>query len=115
VLQIGVKRIFQFLIYSLLITVQSPLNPINKTISGTDSSIYIYIGKMINNGSVPYLDWFDHKGPVIYFINYYLMLLSEEYGIWIFENFCIIITLIFSYIIIKRSKNNLVADTSIFF
>jgi hypothetical protein len=69
---------------------------------------------MINNGSVPYLNWFDHKGPIIYFINYYCMLLSDDYGIWIFENFCILTTLIFSYLIVKRSKNNLVADISIF-
>lgn len=35
----------------------------------TDSSAYLYIGSQINLGKVPYLDMFDHKGPLLYFVN----------------------------------------------
>ena len=36
---------------------------------GTDSAIFKAIGLAILKGKVPYVDIFDHKGPVIFFIN----------------------------------------------
>lgn len=36
---------------------------------GSDSAIFLTIGKAIAQGKVPYIDVFDHKGPVIFWIN----------------------------------------------
>lgn len=35
-----------------------------------DSAAFIYIGKQMIAGKVPYLDCFDHKGPLLYLIQY---------------------------------------------
>ncbi|MDO4670871.1 MAG: glycosyltransferase family 39 protein, partial [Aerococcus sp.] len=44
-------------------------NPFSQSVSGHDSSIFIYIGKAITQGYRPYLDVTDHKGPVIFLLN----------------------------------------------
>ena len=35
-----------------------------------DSSVFRYIGTIMHDGCVPYRDSFDHKGPLIFLINY---------------------------------------------
>lgn len=36
---------------------------------GYDSSVFKSMGFAITHGKIPYVDFFDHKGPVLYFIN----------------------------------------------
>ena len=43
----------------------SPLYPY---IHGLDSSFFMMTGRMVADGKVPYLDFFDMKGPMIFFI-----------------------------------------------
>lgn len=33
--------------------------------SGVDSSIFVMMGKMFLEGKTPYVDFFDHKGPIL--------------------------------------------------
>ncbi len=33
-----------------------------------DSCIFIYVAKGILQGDIPYLDRWDHKGPLLYFL-----------------------------------------------
>ena len=54
-------------------------------ISGTDSSVFLYIGKMITKGYIPYRDSFDHKGPLLYLINAVGYSISPQKGIWLVE------------------------------
>lgn len=63
------------------------LFPLTKTYTYADSSVFIYIGKMMKEGFVPYRDLFDHKGILLYFIQYLgLSLYSDGFlGIWILE------------------------------
>ncbi|HXB09417.1 MAG TPA: hypothetical protein VNW04_19965, partial [Puia sp.] len=35
-----------------------------------DKEVYRYMGLLIHKGGVPYRDAFDHKPPLIYFLNY---------------------------------------------
>ena len=60
---------------SLLIVVfvfmfNSPLHIWIGRESGTDSSVFRTIGMMMKNGFLPYLQSFDHKGPLVYLYNY---------------------------------------------
>lgn len=52
-----------------------------------DSSVFIYIGKRMLEGKLPYRDLFDHKGPVLYLIQCLGLRLSHgnTAGIWILE------------------------------
>lgn len=37
--------------------------------AGTDSGNFLYIGRQLLDGNIPYRDVWDHKGPLLYFLN----------------------------------------------
>lgn len=45
---------------------------------GNDEGVALYTGRVILEGGAPYLDSWDHKGPVLYFLN--------AVGFWISQN-----------------------------
>ncbi len=52
---------------------------------GRDSSAFLYVAQGILKGETPYLDRWDHKGPLIYLLNAVGLLLSEAWGIWLVQ------------------------------
>ena len=48
---------------------------------GGDSSVFITVAAVMKNGGMPYLDTFDHKGPLLYIINYTGLKLCDYKGI----------------------------------
>lgn len=71
----------------LVFLVMLPASPANRPIASRDSGVFQYIGSRILEGEVPYRDIWDHKPPVIYYINSLSLLLSggSQWGIWIIE------------------------------
>lgn len=54
---------------ALLVSIQlSPANPLN-ALPLRDSGVFLYSGQQVLQGKVPYLDFWDHKGPLIFYIN----------------------------------------------
>ena len=45
-----------------------------------DQAIFVYVTKGILQGEVPYLDRWDHKGPLIYIINLIGLIIDENWG-----------------------------------
>ncbi len=39
-------------------------------IYGADSDVFMLMGKLMHQGEIPYVDFFDHKGPVLMFLMY---------------------------------------------
>jgi len=79
--------------------------PFNSTY--TDSTVFIYIGKIMQNGQVPYLDAFDHKGLLQYVINYIGLCVGGKTGIWVYEIISLFISLIICFktvLIITNSR-----------
>ena len=52
-----------------------------------DSSVFLYIGKRMLEGKLPYRDLFDHKGPILYLIEVSGLRLSPHStsGVWVLE------------------------------
>ena len=46
-----------------------PSNPNNMTLPSRDSGVFLYIGWRFLNGDIPYRDVWDHKPPLIYFVD----------------------------------------------
>jgi len=67
---------------SLLLSMQ--FVPSANPISG-DKEIYRYIARVMVKGGVPYQDVFDHKPPLIYFLNYAAIRLGGDWGQWIID------------------------------
>ena len=112
------NKIYPFIIcffISFLFALRLPLSPFNTLIPSTDSSVFLYIGKSMYNGAVPYRDLFDHKGIVLYFIEYigYLIGFGHQDGVWIIELLNAFATsLIFFYISRLFTKSKIVCFLS---
>ena len=91
---------------SFVLVMQSPLNIFSDyPVSGTDSSVFRTVAYYMNEGLMPYKDIFDHKGPIIYIINYFGMLISYNHGVWLLELIFMFITLTFMYKIARLRCN----------
>ena len=81
----------------------SPMSPFGYTgLTNTDSSVYKYIGWMMAEGHVPYRDFFEHKGFLLYFFNYIGVALSYNYGVWFVELVLLFIALTFIYLTVDK-------------
>ena len=63
----------------------------------TDSSVFKYVARVIENGGMPYRDTFDHKGPLIYIINLVGLKIGEWRGTWVVEFAALFITFVAMY------------------
>lgn len=63
----------------------SPLNPFGSGCSDTDSSVFRTVALMMERGYIPYKDSFDHKGPLLFILNYLGNRISATSGIWVIE------------------------------
>lgn len=54
---------------------------------GIDSGAFLYIGEQVLQHHLPYVDTFDHKGPVIYYLDALGLFLGHRsvWGVWIIE------------------------------
>ncbi len=61
-----------------------------------DSSVFRYVGMVMQRGGVPYRDVFDHKGPLIFLLNYLGLFLGNN-GIWFIELILLFFTAVFIF------------------
>jgi len=87
--------IYAFLLI-LFCSKMSPLYPIN---DWSDINLYFNIGKMMNAGSVPYTEAFDHKGPLIFFIYSIGTSISSSsfFGMYLIESLAWVIMILAAY------------------
>jgi hypothetical protein len=69
----------------------------------TDSGVFLYIGWRILNGNLPYQDIWDHKGPVLYFINVVGLAFGggSVWGVWAIQLLALAITFAVLYYLTK--------------
>lgn len=86
-------------ILDLFITMSSTLNPFSNTMPTTDSAVFVYLGQRLREGAVPYLQIFDHKGPMLYAIEWFGLTAGNGnlIGIWVLEVIFMFASLYFMY------------------
>ncbi|MBE7005483.1 MAG: hypothetical protein E7425_14595 [Ruminococcaceae bacterium] len=92
---------FVMLILSVVVCTRCSLNSFYPTQTYMDSSVYLYIAKVMRSGGVMYRDVFDHKGPLLYLINYFGTVINQKHGVWLLELASFFLTSFFSYRIIR--------------
>ncbi|MFN8384104.1 MAG: glycosyltransferase family 39 protein [Anaerolineales bacterium] len=87
--------IFLFVLAAVVLDLGNPL--FDKP--ARDGGFFLYAGGQILNGKVPYLDFWDSKGPAIFFINALGLWVGggSRWGVWIVEFFFIFATFILMY------------------
>ena len=81
-----------------------PSNPANMTLPSRDAGVFLYIGWRFLNGDVPYRDVWDHKPPLIYFVDALGIALTPDslWGIWLLQFLFLFFTLFFLYKLMDR-------------
>ena len=61
--------------------------PLLRPLPHRDSAVFIYSGQLILDGRTPYIDVWDHKGPLVYLANAFGLALTDKdlWGIWIVQ------------------------------
>ncbi len=80
-------------------------SPLNTPVLQRDEGVFVYIGKGILRGEIPYRDMWDHKGPLIYYINALGLWISQSslWGIWLVEALMLACSLVLLYLLLRRT------------
>lgn len=88
-------------------------NPFHIGNTGTDSSVFNYVARVIIRGGMPYRDTFDHKGPLIYLIDAFGLIINEQIGVWLMELITILTAFLFTYKIARLVGCNWLASCAV--
>lgn len=89
--------IFFIVVYAFILTMANEFFFASERMQNWDQAIYQYIGHLIVEGKMPYVDAFDHKGPLLYIIYALGYLLNEKWGSWLINYLFMIAMLCISY------------------
>ena len=81
---IGMGLLLSFMAAFFVVTNSDSTSPLFSTRT-LDSSIFQYMGYAITQGKVPYTDFFDHKGLLLYLFNAIGVLISKRYGVLLLQ------------------------------
>ena len=88
-----------FLVFGTVILIMLPYAPphdINR-----DSGIFLYAGREILLGKTLYIDVWDHKGPLIFYLNALGLLFGNRTGVWAVECIFLFIATLSGYKVMK--------------
>ena len=88
-----------------------PSNPNNMTLPSRDSGVFLYVAWRFLNGDVPYRDVWDHKPPLIYFVDALGLVLTPDslWGVWLLQFLFLFFTLFFIYRLLDEEFGNYAA------
>lgn len=71
------------LVYAFILTMPNEFFFASSRMQNYDQAIYQYIGYLVTKGQMPYVDAFDHKGPLVYLIYAVSCLINMKWGAWL--------------------------------
>src|SRR6185436_9663106 len=88
-----------------------PNNPNNMTLPSRDSGVFLYVGWRLLTGDVPYRDVWDHKPPLIYFINGLGLSITPDslWGIWVIQGVFLFASFLLLYKLLEKEFNTYAA------
>ena len=75
----------------------SCLNPFDLKGIDTDTSVFLTIAQGVTRGQVPFRDFFDNKGPLLYLLSAPGMAIGGFTGVWLTELFFMCVSVFFAY------------------
>jgi len=88
----------------LLIVATALLAPQICHVVDQDSGAFLYAGQQLLHGAIPYRDVWDHKGPVVYYIDALALYISHEsiWGVWMLEILSVTLAALFGYLAFRQ-------------
>ncbi len=107
--------IFLFLFFAFGITCYSSTLLFITDCPHQDSYTFRYMGMLMAKGGLPYVDGFDNKGPLIYFLNFLGYCINKQYGVWVLELIFVFLFLVVAYRFSLRFLKGLTAIIAVIF
>src|SRR5438105_1040997 len=107
-----VARPIVFALLALLVAaVLLPNTPLFREMPDRDPGVFLYIGNQVLHGKVPYRDVWDHKPPVIFYVNALGLVLGggSTWGVWVLELISLYAAAVLGFITIERAFGTLPA------
>lgn len=81
-----------------------PVSPLNMPYTFRDSGVFLYFGWRILNGELPYRDIWDHKPPVIFYLNALGLAITDgsRWGVWVIELIFLFLAAYLGYQLLKK-------------
>ncbi len=82
-----------------------PISPLVMPLANRDSGVFLYMGWRILHGEIPYLHVWDHKPPVIFYINALGLALAggSDWGVWLLELAALVLAATLGYRLVRRA------------
>ncbi|MCD8012189.1 MAG: hypothetical protein LUG99_03270 [Lachnospiraceae bacterium] len=97
--------LFFLIIGSLLyLLAYSEASPLVRYTPDGDYSIFYVVGRGWLNGDLPYVQIFDHKGPLIFLIYMLGQMIGDSLGIYLFQAIALCVTLCFAFLMISEGN-----------
>ena len=96
----GIKKFAAILVsFTGALIALYPSNPNNMSLPSRDSGVFLYVGWRWLNGDIPYIDVWDHKPPLIYFVDALGLTLTPDsmWGVWILQFVFLFLTIFIVY------------------
>lgn len=99
-----IKNYIYILLGLLVIGILIP-GALNREIPGRDSGVFLYVGQQILNGKIPYLDVWDHKPPLIYYIDSLGLIIGNgsTWGVLFLEFLALYFAVILGFILLRHA------------
>jgi len=106
-IQKGILQLFALsLIIGMGMVTYLQVSPLASPWLERDQGVFTYIGNLLLQGGVPYRDIWDHKPPLIYFINAIGLVIGGRWGVFAVEAFSGILAAVIAYVILRRLVGN---------
>ena len=95
----------KLLVFCGMLCVMLPISPLNMRSINKDSGVFLYIGWRILNGELPYRDVWDHKPPIIFYLNALGLAISNNsrWGVWFIECIGLFIAAFIGFRLMKKT------------
>jgi hypothetical protein len=100
-----------------VLIVMLPISPLIMPTLKRDSGVFFYIGWRILHGELPYRDIWDHKPPLIFYLNALGLGVSNNslWGVWLIECLLLFLAAFIGFQLIRKAWGSLPAVFSLFF
>lgn len=88
-----------------ILIVLVPISPLVMPLANRDSGVFLYMGWRILHGEIPYLHVWDHKPPVIFYLNALGLALAggSDWGVWLIELAALALAAVLGYRLVRRA------------
>jgi hypothetical protein len=105
--------LFSLLFLLIVLAVLAPVAPLYQPVPARDQGVYLYVGKQVLDGRIPYRDVWDHKGPLIYYINALgLWMTNSTWGVWFLEVIFLFLAAVFGFLALRMIFGPVIAFSS---